>query len=125
MFDFLDNDIFVMVLNVVFLVFIIYDFRKYQQTKQKMFLVNIAITIGFAIWVMIPFYNKYITWQDKDIQTLTQNCEDNKSLCDCLTDSTIKNYDYESYVLEDKNSSHYREFFKENLQECQDKLASN
>ena len=120
MFDFLDNDIFVMVLNVVFLVFIIYDFKKYQKTKQKLFLLNILITIGFAIWVMIPFYNKYITWDDNKIQNLSQKCHQDKKLCECQLDKTIKAYSYASYQNEDKNSSDYKDFLLENKEECLD-----
>lgn len=120
MFDFLDNDIFVIVINIAFLIFIIYDFKKYQETKQKHFLLNIALTIGFAIWVMIPFYNKYITWGDENITKIDLACEHNVSLHDCLVDAAVKNYSFEDFTKEDKKSKDYLEFIKETSKECQD-----
>lgn len=121
MFDFLDNDIFVMVLNIIFLVLIIYDYKKYQQTKQKVLLVNIAVTIGFAIWVMIPFYNKYLTWEDKDIAKISATSkEHNATLRACLIDKTIKAYSYESYCQQDINSSEFQAFLSESLKECEE-----
>ena len=122
MFDFLENDIFVIVLNIAFLIFIIYDYKKYKATKQKMLLLNIAMTIGFAIWVMIPFYNKYFTWSDANITKIAVACSDtNKTLYNCMVDSTIKAYSYEDYSCEDKNSSDYKAFVKEALEACQEK----
>ena len=122
MFDFLDNDIFVIVLNIAFLIFIIYDYKKYQATKQKMLLFNIALTIGFAIWVMVPFYNKYFTWDESHIHKLTLECsEANETLRDCIVDTTIKSYTLESFQSEDKNSSDYQEFLQECRKECLDK----
>ena len=122
MFDFLENDIFVIVLNIAFLIFIIYDYKKYKATKQKMLLLNIAMTIGFAIWVMIPFYNKYFTWSDENITKITVACSDsNKTLYNCMVDSTIKAYSYEDYSCEDKNSSDYKAFVTEALETCQEK----
>lgn len=121
MFDFLENDTFVIVLNIVFLLFIIYDFKKYQQTKQKQFLLNITLTLGFAIWTMIPFYNKYFTWSDAHIAHIDLNCSDtNQTLYNCMVDNTIKAYSYEDFICEDKNSSDYKAFVKDTLQACQE-----
>ena len=120
MFDFLDNDIFVIVINIVFLVFIIYDIKKYRQTKQKALLFNIALTIGFAIWVMIPFYNKYMTWDDKSITQIDLACEHNQSLHDCLVDAAVKNYSFEAFDKEDKESEDYLAFIKDASKECLD-----
>lgn len=120
MFDFLENDIFVIVLNIAFLIFIIYDYKKYTATKQKKFLLNIAMTIGFAIWTMIPFYNKYITWQDKDITQLTQTCEHNHSVCECLVNGVITSYSFDAYCQIDINRSGFRDFELEDSQSCFD-----
>ena len=122
MFDFLDNDIFVIILNIAFLVFIIYDYKKYQQTKQKILLLNIAITIGFALWVMIPFYNKYLTWEADQIKEVRASCnEKNATLKDCLVDMTIKSYSYSAYCKEDRNSTPFKDFIKNSYEECLDK----
>jgi len=118
MFDFLENDIFVIVLNIAFLLFIIYDYRKYRVTKQKKFLFNIIMTIGFAIWVMIPFYNKYITWSDKDIVQLTQSCEHNSSVCECLVNGVITSYSFDTYATIDINRSGFKSFTVEDSELC-------
>jgi hypothetical protein len=119
MFDFLDNDYFIITINIVFLVFIIFDIQKFRESEDKKYLLNILLTLGFAIWVMIPFYNKYITWSEKNISELSHHCEENnRSLCSCITDWTIKSYSYESFMQVDKNSSDYRAFLKETKQEC-------
>jgi hypothetical protein len=118
MFDFLDNDIFVITINIFFLIFIIYDYKKYRATKQKMLLLNIAVTIGFAIWVMIPFYNKYLTWSDTDIAQLTQSCEHNRSICECLVNEVITSYSFESYCLIDANRSGFQSFDLEDPKLC-------
>ena len=121
MFDFLDNDIFVIVINIIFLLFIIYDVKKYRQSRERKFLFNIALTIGFAIWVMIPFYNKYITWDEKDIKRVDLECEHNQSLHDCLVDCTVKNYSFEAFKALDKSGDDYKTFLKEMTEECEDK----
>lgn len=118
MFDFLDNDIFVIVINIAFLIFIIYDIKKYKETQHKALLVNIALTLGFLVWVMIPFYNKYITWDKKDITLLSQSCDVNATMCACLTDSIIKAYSFEGFTDINKQSSGYLEFLKESKKEC-------
>ncbi len=121
MFDFLNNDAVVIVLNIIFLVLIIYDYKKYQQTKQKVLLLNIAVTIGFAIWVMIPFYNKYLTWKPQNIASLAAaSKEHNNTLRDCLIDKTIKAYSYESYCRQDLNGTEFKAFLSETLKACQE-----
>ena len=119
MFDFMDSDSFIIAINIIFLVFIIFDIKKFRETEDKKFLFNILLTLGFALWVMIPFYNKYITWSDKSIFKLYQNCgEDNKTLCTCITDWTIKSYSYEGFLHEDRNSSDYKDFLQDTKKEC-------
>ncbi|MDQ1337965.1 MAG: hypothetical protein QG617_932, partial [Campylobacterota bacterium] len=64
MFDFLDSDWFVIGLEIVFLIFISYDLKKYFETKKREYIVNIVLTIGFGVWTLIPFYNSYMTWDE-------------------------------------------------------------
>ena len=53
MFDFLDSDWFNITLQIVFVFLLIYDIRKYRQSKEKKkrqeAMLNIVLTIGFAI----------------------------------------------------------------------------
>ena len=61
MFDFYESDWFTITLEVVFLIFIVYDIKRYFETKKREYLLNITLTLGFFIWAFIPFYNKYFT----------------------------------------------------------------
>lgn len=120
MFDFLSSDWFNIGLEIVFLLFIIYDTRLYLQTKKKEYLMNIALTIGFFIWTMIPFYNEYITWKEEDRNRVTQQLvkENNATLGECLSGAVFKEYRYEAY--KEVESKKYETFLKEAKEECLD-----
>ncbi len=64
MFDFLDSDWFNITLQIVFILLIWFDIKKYRQTKKKEYIVNIVATIGFAIWVLYPYYISYFEWSE-------------------------------------------------------------
>lgn len=122
MFDFLDSDWFIITLEIVFLILIIYDVRRYMETKKGEFIVNIILTIGFAIWTLYPYYNSYIGWEEeqKEIMISSCNSERNTTLCRCIDNAIFKNYSYEEYKAVDKNSSDYKEFFQEAKEDCTD-----
>jgi len=123
MFDFLSSDWFNLGLEVVFLIFIVYDIKKYNENKNKEYLINIILTIGFFIWTIIPFYNSYITWEDKDKYELIKSCEkeNNSTLCNCLSDSIFKEYQHTDYEkIEHKTDKDYLEFIKDTKEECLD-----
>lgn len=117
MFDFLESDIFVFTFNCIAFFFIIYDIKQYKKAKERKYLLNIVLTIGFTIWIMIPFYSKYITWDTHTIASLDTSCDYNASLCHCLTEGIIKSYTYETY-LDEKNSSDFKAFLEEGKEEC-------
>jgi hypothetical protein len=120
MFDFLDSDGFIIGLEIVFLTFIAYDAYKYFKTRRREYLLNIVLAIGFAIWVLYPFYTKYYKWEDKDRQSLIQNClgEHNASYCNCVDDLIFKTYDLESFSRLDQQSEAFVEFIKDSEKEC-------
>ena len=121
MFDFLDTDWFIIGLEIVFLTFIAYDAWKYSKTKKKEYIFNIIIAIGFAIWVLYPFYTKYYMWEEKDREALGRECldEHNSSYCACMDNMIFKAYDVESFKRLDKeNDKEYLEFIKESKEEC-------
>jgi hypothetical protein len=123
LFDFLDSDWFNIGLEVVFLVLISYDIKKYIQTKKKEYITNIILTIGFAIWALYPYYNSYIGWDEEQKKEMLSNCkgdENSTKLCRCIDDATFKNYVYEEYIKLDKNSTDYKEFLKDTTEECLD-----
>ncbi len=123
MFDFLSSDWFILGLEVVFLIFIIYDVKKYKETKKKEYLINIVLTLGFFIWTLIPFYNSYITWEDKDKVELIKSCEidNNATLCACLDDSIFKEYQYQDFIkINLSKDKDYLEFEKETKEDCLD-----
>lgn len=122
MFSFFSEDWFVISLEIVFLLFIIYDAKKYFQTQKKEYLTNIALTIGFFIWTAIPFYNSYITWNEGTKSEINAAClsENNETLCKCLDENIFKEYSFEAYQALDKNSSDYVEFVKETKEDCLD-----
>ncbi len=122
MFDFLDSDWFIISLEIVFLLFIAYDAKKYFETKKKEYITNIVLTLGFFIWAFIPFYNSYMTWSEDKKQELISECkkENNETLCQCLDEKIFKEYSFEDFKNLDKNSSDFNEFIKDTKEECLD-----
>ncbi len=123
MFDFLDSDWFNIGLEVLFLVLITYDIKNYFQTKKREYLVNIVLTIGFAIWALYPYYNSYVGWDESQKKQMLSHCngdENSTKLCRCLDDATFKEYTYEEYKALDKNSSSYKTFLQDAKEECLD-----
>jgi len=122
LFDFLDSDWFNITLEVIFILLISYDVKKYIETKKREYIVNIVLTVVFAIWALYPYYNSYIGWEDGQKEALLSNCNDinDSELCRCLDDTTFKTYRYDEYMALDKNSSEYIEFLKEAKEDCED-----
>lgn len=122
MFDFLDSDWFNISLEIVFLILISYDVKKYFETRKREYIINIILTIGFAIWTLYPYYNSYVGWSDVQKRVMITNCADsnNTKLCKCLDDATFKGFTHDEYILLDKNSSKYKEFLKDATEECLD-----
>ncbi|WP_321777631.1 hypothetical protein [Sulfurimonas sp.] len=122
MFDFLDSDWFNIGLEIVFLILISYDVKKYFETKKREYIVNIVLTIGFAIWVLYPYYKSYYGWEDSQKQEMISTCKDSNDtkLCKCLDEKIFKNYVFDEYKILDKNSTEHLEFLKEAKEECED-----
>jgi len=122
LFDFLDSDWFNIGLEIVFLILISYDIKKYFETKKREYIVNIVLTIGFAIWVLYPYYKSYYGWNETQKQEIISTCKDanNSELCRCVDETIFKAYVYDEYKALDKNSSEYKEFLKETKEECLD-----
>ena len=122
MFDFLDSDWFNIGLEVVFLLLLSYDIKRYKETQKREYIINIVLTVGFAIWVLYPYYISYSGWDEEQKTQMLSNCEgmEDKKLCKCLDESTFKNYTYEEYKALDKNTTQYKEFIQEAKEECQD-----
>jgi len=122
MFDFLDSDWFIITLEIVFVILIAYDVKKYVKTKKKEYITNIVLTAGFAIWTLYPFYISYFGWEESQKTELLSHCSENNEtkLCKCLDEATFKNYTYEEYIVLDKNSTDYTEFVKDAKEECLD-----
>jgi len=123
LFDFLDSDWFNITLEIVFLILISYDVKKYFETKKREYIVNIVLTIGFAIWALYPYYNSYVGWEEEQKSEMLSHCrgdENSTKLCKCMDDATFKNYTYNEYISLDKNSSEYREFLKDAKEDCLD-----
>jgi len=121
MFDFLDSDWFIIGLEIVFIVLISYDVYKYFKTKKRQYLLNIVLTIGFAIWTLYPFYTKYYEWNDADRETLMKECllNGNERYCGCLENMVFKEYDEKMYKeLDSKNDTEFLEFMNESKKEC-------
>jgi hypothetical protein len=121
MFDIFDNDYFVIVLEIVFLFFIIHDLKEYYKTGQKQYIFNIILTLGFFIWAAIPFYNKYYGWTDTQKQEFTQMCKKTEKIdvCDCYSDKIFKEYNYDKFnLLYVQKEPKYLEFKKEAITEC-------
>lgn len=122
MFDFLNEDWFVIVLEVVFLILIIYDINRYIKTKRKDYLVNIFITLGFAIWTLYPMYTSYFGWEDSQKSEIIMQCEESNTneLCKCVSDRQFKQYTYLEYMKIDKNSTDYKEYIENTKADCID-----
>lgn len=122
MFDFLDSDWFIITLEIVFLILIIYDLKKYFETKKKEYITNIVLTFGFAIWTLYPMYKSYFGWEEVQKQEMLAVCNDSNDtkLCQCIDDSIFKTYVYDEFKALDKNSSEYKEFMKESKEDCLD-----
>ncbi len=121
MFDFLDEDWFLITLEIAFLLFIAYDTKRYFETKKRDYLFNIVLALGFFIYTAIPFYNKYVTWTDESKTELLNTCksqENNATLCECLDDKIFKEYSFEAYSSLSKDSEDYLEFIGEARKEC-------
>ena len=122
MLDFLDSDWFNIGLEIVFLILISYDVKKYMLTKKKEYIFNIVMTIGFAIWVLYPYYKSYFGWEESQKIEMISTCTDsnNSTLCKCVDEAIFKGFVYEEYISLDKNSSDYKEFVEEAKEECLD-----
>ena len=125
MFDFLDEDWFIITLEIIFLILIIYDIKKYIETKKKEYITNIVLTFGFAVWTLYPMYKSYIGWEDSHKQKMLAKCNEAKDanateLCKCVDDRIFKEYVHEEYIKIDKDSTDYKEFLKETKEDCLD-----
>ncbi|MBU1659629.1 hypothetical protein KKG72_11370 [bacterium] len=122
MFDFLSSDWFVISLEIVFLLLIAYDIRKYFQTKKKEYITNIVLTFVFFIWAAIPFYNSYYTWSEGSKKEFIAECllENNETICKCLDENIFKEYSFADFKNLDKNSSDFKEFVEETKKDCLD-----
>ena len=122
MFDFLDSDWFIIGLEIVFVILIAYDVKKYIQTKKKEYITNIVLTLGFAVWTLYPFYNSYFGWKDEQKQAMLARCEDSNDtkLCNCIDKAILKEFIYTEYSAIDKNSTEHKEFLKETKDDCLD-----
>lgn len=122
MFDFLDSDWFIITLEIVFVILIAYDIKKYVETKKKEYITNIVLTAGFAIWTLYPMYISYFTWEDEQKQTMLVLCEDanNTELCNCVDEKIFKTYTNEEYISLSKKEKEYKEFIKETKEDCLD-----
>ncbi len=121
MFAFYESDWFTIVLEILFLLFIAYDTKRYFQTGKREYLINIVLAVLFFFWALVPFYNKYYTWQDVDKESLIAECvqEQNQTYCSCLDDMIFKEYDFESFkALEKQKDEDYLEFIEEVDKEC-------
>ena len=122
MFDFMDSDWFNIGLEIVFLILISYDVKKYLETKKQEYIINIVLTIGFAIWVLYPYYKSYYGWTEIQKEVMLSACNDTNDtkLCKCMDDKIFKGYVHDEYILLDKNSTDYKEFLEGAKKECTD-----
>jgi hypothetical protein len=121
-FDFLDSDWFNIGLEIVFVLMLGYDIKEYIHTKNKKYITNIVLTIGFAIWALYPYYNSYVGWDEVQKKQMISTCKEtnNTKLCRCMDDTIFKTYTYDEYKSIDKNSTKYKEFLDETKEECLD-----
>jgi len=122
MFDFLDSDWFIITLEIVFVILIAYDVKRYLETKKREYIFNIVLTFGFAIWTLMPMYTKYFGWENSQKSEMISLCNDsnNTELCKCVSDTTFKDYTYAQYNSLDRNSTMYIEFIKDTKEDCLD-----
>ena len=122
MFDFLDSDWFNIGLEVVFILLISYDLKKYFETRKRENILNIVLTAGFAVWTLYPYYTSYIGWEDNQKEFLLDHCDTSKDakLCTCIDESIFKEYTYEEYSAVDTNGTEFSEFLKDTIEECND-----
>jgi uncharacterized membrane protein len=122
LFDFLDSDWFNIGLEIVFLILVSYDIKKYFETRKREYIINIVLTIGFAIWVLYPYYKSYFGWNEAQKQEMISTCTDanDTKLCKCVDEAIFKAYVYEEYKALDKNSEEYKEFVADAKEECTD-----
>jgi len=122
MFDFLESDWFIITLEIVFVILIAYDIKKYIDTKKCEYIFNIVLTLGFAIWTLYPFYKSYFGWNEAQKVELLSHCDDlnDTKICKCLDEAIFKEYVYEEYIALNKNSSAFKEFVKEAKEDCND-----
>jgi hypothetical protein len=122
LFDFLDSDWFNITLEIVFLILISYDIKKYIETKKREYITNIVLTLGFAVWTLYPYYNSYVAWDDGQKLKIISTCQEdtNQTLCKCVDERIFKEYSFESYQSLDKNSSDFVAFIKEAKEDCLD-----
>ena len=123
MFDFLDSDWFNIGLEIVFVILIVFDVRKYFLTRKREYLINIVLTIGFAVWALYPYYNSYVGWEEGQKKEMISHCKGDENatkLCKCLDDATFKEFTHKEYIALDKNSSEYKDFLKEAKEDCLD-----
>ncbi len=122
MFDFLDSDWFNITLEIIFLILISYDIKKYIQTKKREYITNIVLTLGFAVWTLQPYYNSYIGWDDgQKLKVIsTSQYDTNQTVNTCIDEKIFKEYSFESYQNLDKNSTDFAEFIKEAKEDCLD-----
>lgn len=118
---FYESDWFTITLEILFLLFIAYDTKRYYQTGKREYLINIVLAVLFFFWALVPFYNKYLTWEESDRIALIAECqkEHNASYCFCLDDKIFKEYDFEGYRgLEKGKESEFALFIDEVDKEC-------
>jgi len=120
LFDFLDTDWFNIGLEIVFVILISYDIKKYFETKKKEYITNIILTMGFAVWALYPYYNSYVGWDDDQKKEMISHCLElnDTKLCKCVDESIFKAYMYEEYIVLEKNSTEYTEFVQEAKEDC-------
>jgi hypothetical protein len=123
MFDFLDSDWFIIGMEIIFLILMVYDIKRYIETKKREYIVNIVLTVGFAIWTLEPYYKSYFEWTPlQKEQLLEQRCEKSKDvkLCHCLTKDIYQEYGHDEFLQLDKNTTEYKEFLTDSKEDCLD-----
>jgi len=122
MFDFMDSDEFIIGLEILFLIFIYFDVKKYILIRKKEYLLNIVLTIGLFIYALNPLYNKYYKWGDFGKQEYNKQClsnENNLSLCSCLNDKIFKKYTEVEYsFLLSQQDDALKDFLNKEKEEC-------
>jgi hypothetical protein len=125
MFDFFSSDTFTIGLEIFFLIFIVYDLKRYFETKKREYIVNVILAAAFFIYAAIPFYNQYYTWSTHSKLELNSPCNvksdpEDKKLCVCLNKHLTKEYSYTSYQTLDKEENSYIELIDTLTKECKE-----